>query len=84
MDANEIKEMLHEDPLSICEHILPNGKMERREWCVGSVAGEEGRSLKVCVEGRKVGTWKDFASGDGGSNLLELWARVKCMTFVDA
>ncbi len=84
MDAHEIKDLLHSDPLSVCELLLPNGKLERNDWCVGSIAGEEGRSLKVATKGRKVGTWKDFAGEDGGSNLLELWAKVKRITFVDA
>ena len=84
MDAKEIKDMLNSDALGICELLLPLGKLERRDWCVGSLAGEEGRSLKIVVEGRKVGTWKDFASGDGGNNLLELWSKVKNITFVEA
>ena len=84
MDAREVKEMIHSDPLAICEMLLPEGKLERKDWCVGSLAGESGRSLKIVVEGRKIGTWKDFASGDGGNNLLELWSRVKNISFVDA
>ena len=84
MDAGEIKEMLHQDALSVCEMLLPNGQLERRDWCVGSIAGEAGRSLKIVTEGRKIGTWKDFASDEGGNNLLELWAKVKGLSFVDA
>ena len=84
MDAHEIKDLLHSDPLSVCELLLPNGKLERNDWCVGSTAGEEGRSLKIATKGRKVGTWKDFAGDEGGNNLLELWAKVKRVTFVDA
>lgn len=84
MDASEIKDMLHNDPLTICELLLPNGRLERNDWCVGSIAGEEGRSLKVVTSGRKVGTWKDFAGEEGGNNLLELWAKTKRISFVDA
>ena len=64
--------------------LLPNGKVERREWVVGSIAGEEGRSLKIVIQGRKIGTWRDFAADIGGNNLLELWKEVKNITFVEA
>ena len=84
MDAHEVKNALNDEAQAVAQMLLPNGVEERNEWCVGSINGEEGRSLKVCINGRKKGTWKDFASGDGGSNLLELWSRVKGITFVDA
>jgi twinkle protein len=50
--------------------------MEGREWVVGSINGEEGRSLKVCISGSKVGIWSDFATGQRG-DLLDLWRMVR-------
>lgn len=84
MDANQIKDALNQEAQSIAELLLPNGKIERREWVCGSLAGEEGRSLKVCIDGRKIGTWRDFAADVGGNNLLELWKEVKQVSFIDA
>jgi hypothetical protein len=37
--------------------------LKGQEWCVGSVSGEAGESLKVRVRGAKVGRWSDFAAG---------------------
>ena len=84
MDANQIKDALNSEAQTIAEMLLPNGKVERREWVVGSIAGEEGRSLKIVIQGRKIGTWRDFAADIGGNNLLELWKEVKNITFVEA
>lgn len=58
---------------SICRHLLPNGKRIHHEWCVGDLFGSEGRSLKIALEGSKIGVWSDFATGDTGGDLLDLW-----------
>ena len=58
---------------SICRHLLPNGKRIHHEWCVGDLFGSEGRSLKIVLEGSKIGVWSDFATGDTGGDLLDLW-----------
>jgi len=84
MNAREVKEAMRENALSICEHLLPNGKKKGKEWLVGSLGGEKGRTLQVCISGSKAGKWKDFNGGDGGSNLLELWIRVRGSSFLDA
>jgi hypothetical protein len=33
--------------------------------------------LKIHLDGPKIGLWKDFSSGDGGSNLLDLLCKVR-------
>lgn len=76
MKAGEIAEAMKQEADSIARELLPNGKMQGREWCVGSISGEEGQSLRVCVGGNKAGVWKDFASSEGG-DLLDLWQKVK-------
>lgn len=58
---------------SLAPEILPNGRRQGREWVVGSLAGERGKSLSICLSGTKRGRWKDFASGEGG-DALELVA----------
>ena len=63
--------------------LLPAGRREGREWVVGSVHGEEGRSCKVAVEGGKRGRFCDFAAGDHG-DLLDLWCLVKGISIAEA
>ena len=75
MDAGQISERLAKNVEEIVLHLLPNGKRRGREWCVGSVNGERGESLKVCLSGSKAGIWSDFATGDSG-DLLDLWSVV--------
>lgn len=67
----------------IAEYLLPGGVREGREWVAGSVQGERGKSLKVCVLGAKVGVWQDFAAGTGG-DLLDLWMAAKGRTLPEA
>ena len=74
--AKEIAHRLARDAERVATMLLPQGRREGREWVAGSVHGEEGRSLKVCLSGDKAGVWKDFASDNGG-DLLDLWATVR-------
>ena len=52
-DILAIKRALEGRTKEVVERLLPHGILEGREWCVGSVQGEPGRSLKVCVQGAK-------------------------------
>lgn len=81
--AGEISERLARMAESVARRLLPNGAREGREWCVGSVNGEEGKSLKVCIAGDKAGMWKDFA-GDKGGDLIDLWAATRGLSIADA
>lgn len=70
--AKDIVQMLNQRVESVVYHLLPKGKRQGNEWCIGSVDGENGKSLKVCLSGSKLGVWMDFATGEGG-DLLSLW-----------
>lgn len=83
MNPKEISQALAADAGRVARMLLPNGKRNGREWCAGSVAGEEGKSLSVCTDGPKAGVWSDFATGDGG-DLIDLWQKVHGLSFVDA
>jgi putative DNA primase/helicase len=61
---------------SICAELLPNGERVGNEWRCGNVQGTSGKSLSVCLKGPKAGTWKDFATGEGG-DLLDLTQAVR-------
>lgn len=54
--------------------LLPNGRRVGNDWCVGSIKGEPGNSLKVCIEGENRGRWADFAEGDLSGDLIDLIA----------
>lgn len=60
----------------LCFELFPAGYVDRREFCIGSVAGEAGQSLRVCVAGDKAGVWCDFAAGpDMRGDALDLVAQ---------
>ena len=80
---SEISRRLVDQAPAVARYLLPQGKNEGREWVVGSISGEAGRSLKVCLEGTKRGVWADFASGDNG-DLIDLWVAVRGTDMVGA
>ena len=72
----EIAARLAHEAERVAQYLLPRGKKEGQEWCVGSIRGEEGKSLKIHLTGHKAGVWSDFAAGLSG-DMLELWRSVK-------
>lgn len=83
MNAGDLSAYLAERAADVAEYLLPNGKKISGEWCVGSIAGEAGKSLKVRLTGTKRGMWKDFNSGEGG-DLLDLWVSCKALSVAQA
>jgi len=84
MDAEATKELLNDRAEEFARWLFPAGRKNGNEWLVGSVNGESGKSLGIRIEGDKVGLFKDFASGEGGSNLVELFAQARKLPFTDA
>src|ERR1700732_3700620 len=82
-DITEIKRALEGRATEVAEYLLPRGVVKCPEWCAGSVQGEPGHSLKVCVRGGKVGLWSDFAPGGEGGDLIDLWCQVKHLSLVE-
>lgn len=83
MDAGQIARRLAERAEDIATYLLPGGRRQGREFCAGSVGGEKGESLKVCISGGKVGVWSDFATGESG-DLLDLWCAVRGIPLPEA
>jgi twinkle protein len=81
--AKEISDQLSSDTEAVVKILLPNGVREGNEWRVGSIGGEAGQSLGVRLEGGKRGTWKDFASDEGG-DLIDLWAATEGISLKEA
>lgn len=81
--ANEIARLLKQRAEDVAKYLFPNGKRVGNEWLVGSVAGEPGESLKVCLTGDKIGIFCDFATGDKG-DLLDLWRLKRNASLLEA
>lgn len=81
--AKEISALLAREVESFAKYLFPNGKKKGNEFCVGSLSGEAGDSLKIHLKGTKAGIWADFATGDGG-DLIDLWQKKEGVTTLDA
>jgi hypothetical protein len=85
MTATEIARLLANQAEAVCEHLLPHGRRDGRDWSVGSVSGEPGNSMKVTLSGTKAGVWCDFGgSPDDRGDLIGLWMATKGVTLSDA
>lgn len=82
-DILEVKRALSGRVRDVADHLLPAGVPDGREWCAGSVHGDAGKSLKLCLQGPKAGIWQDFATGEGG-DVIDLWMAVKRKTLPEA
>ena len=78
MKADEISAALSARKLDVLRHLFPEGEIESNEFYIGSLAGERGRSLKIHLGETKGPIWSDFAVGDKGGDLLDLWAAARC------
>lgn len=75
-DAGEIARALAACIELLAPELLPAGRRDGDEWRVGSLAGEPGQSLAVCLRGPKAGVWCDFATGEAG-DALDLVAELR-------
>lgn len=72
-------------PEKVCPYLFPNGELKNGCWQVGSLKGQPGISLKIHICGENVGWWKDWAEEEvGGNNLVDLWAKVRGLSFAKA
>jgi hypothetical protein len=80
ISIDELKEIANGQIRAIVQHILPNGRENCGYWEVGSIAGEQGQSLKVNLNGGMRGMWTDFSAAKGspqrGGNVIQLVAQV--------
>lgn len=74
--AGDVARMLAADMAGLVAELLPAARRHGREMVVGSLAGEAGSSLSICIAGARQGVWADFAAGQGG-DALDLVAAVR-------
>lgn len=67
--------------ISICERLLPGGKLRSREWICGNLRGEPGESCSVNTQ---TGQWADFASNAKGGDLISLVAAIHGLSQLEA
>src|SRR6186713_467184 len=60
---------------------LPEGKRMVREFKCGDLSGRPGTSLSINLD---TGIWKDFNQGDGGADLVSLYAAIEGLEQWDA
>jgi hypothetical protein len=60
---------------------LPEGKRMVREFKCGDLSGRSGTSLSINLD---TGIWKDFNQGDGGADLVSLYAAIEGLEQWDA
>ncbi len=81
-DVATVKVALNARAEELCKLLLPGGQKVGQEWRAGDVGGGKGDSLKVALEGDRVGLWKDFAGApEDAGDLLALWQRCRGVSF---
>lgn len=81
--AKQLSQQLAQRAEDFSRFLFPDGKKSGNEWCIGSLQGEKGSSLKIHLKGVKAGVWSDFATGESG-DLLDLWAHKEGVSLLNA
>lgn len=68
----------------VCKHLLPHGKRNGPIWEAGSLHGENGKSLKVTIEGTHAGKWRDWAEETFRGDLVDLWEHARSISKLEA
>lgn len=76
LDVRTIADMLRPHAESVAWQLFPAAKRDGPFLCVGSLHGEEGKSLKIKIKGPNAGSWADYATSQsdprGKGDLLKL------------
>ena len=70
---SQLAALLTERAATVCEHLLPGGRIVGREYHAADSGGGSGHSLKIVLEGDKAGIGADFATGETFGDLLDVW-----------
>jgi hypothetical protein len=80
MTIRDLRSVLNQHAAQFVLWLYPKGSRSGREWKVGSLQGEPGHSLSICIAGPKTGVFHDFATGAGGRDLLDLYCKAKMVS----
>ena len=75
LQVDVLKQRLHNQLTSVLIHLFPLGKICHPHFVIGNVHGQQGESLKVELQGPRIGLWHDFTTGEGG-DIITLWGAV--------
>lgn len=81
IDFKLLASRLLNNSTSLLEEWFPSGKWVGHEYKIGDIHGSPGDSLSI---NSNTGVWKDFATGDSGSDLISLYALAHHMSQSDA
>jgi len=76
-DITTIKNALQARCEDVVHHLLPGAVQRGNYFHAGSVNGEPGKSLSVCINGARRGLWMDGANADHKGDLMDLWCAVR-------
>lgn len=79
-NADDIKNICKSDQ-GLIRMLLPQAKKRGDEWLCGNVYGERGESFAY---NEKKGAWKDFATGESGSSIVDLVMTQRSCDFKEA
>lgn len=76
LDFKSLAADLLSDAKNILPRWLPGGKQRGKEFVCGSLSGDAGGSLSINTN---TGVWQDFATGEKGADLIDLYAAIHGM-----
>lgn len=83
MDKRHNIDQIKDDLLGKTEdalfYLFPNGRVQNKQFYIGNIKGDAGKSLIVQLAGDKQGNWFDFATDQGG-DIIALWQEVSGYT----
>ena len=80
LEVEELRHKVLDRLLDYLTYLLPKGRIQGKEFVVGSIDGEKGKSLKVVLEGERAGLWRDFATDEGG-DIFSLTEKAQRLSF---
>lgn len=81
IDFKEIALRSLDSAKQLLQEWFPLGKISGDEFTIGNLSGDAGSSLSINMH---TGIWKDFATGEGGADLISLYAAVNQLSQLDA
>lgn len=79
-----VKRAVEGQATTVVMHLWPAARTLGDDLVVGDISGRPGQSCRVRVKGGNVGVWSDFATGEKGADLIDLWQAVRRVDFKTA